>query len=158
MLKAQSCCLAAQRKQIAFRVSWALVALSKPRTARKLCGAQLECHAFGRQKGWTISSRLVRCVQAARMRIQRRLRRLPAGTNLSSRFPGRTPNACHGSPHFVQHKMISERSLSSYISCTSMSNRFRFEKTINMDIQDEQDQNWKHMTSIRLPSFLNPEP
>ena len=77
-----------------------------PRVARRLCRAQQQWHAFGRQKGWTISSRLVRCVQATRMCIQRRLRRLPAGTNLSSRFPGRTPNACHGSPHFVQHKMI----------------------------------------------------
>ena len=27
-----------------------------------------------------------------------RQKAMPAGTNLSSRFPGRTPNACHGSP------------------------------------------------------------
>jgi hypothetical protein len=45
-------------------------------------------------------------------------------------FPGSIPNACHGSPHFVQHKMISEWFLSSYISCTSMFNRFRLRRQL----------------------------
>jgi hypothetical protein len=64
-----------------------------PRVARRLCRAQQQWHAFGRQKGWTISSRLVRCVQMPRIRIQRHLTGRMKGMahfagRIMRRFPG----------------------------------------------------------------------